>query len=135
MASNRANPASLRKIGDWALVSLLGRFIRPYWQRLVIVFALLIGVTGLTLLPPYLIQRAVDGPIRNGDLSVNRCARLAETKLSWWFRYYLSGCIESGTFASILGSPSLMLGWIGSAEQANLLLFRPQIASRILSRS
>src|SRR5438067_1487305 len=58
-----------RRISDRDLTSLLGRFILPYWRRMIVVFVLLVGVTALSLLPPYLIQRAVDGPIRQGDLS------------------------------------------------------------------
>jgi ATP-binding cassette, subfamily B, multidrug efflux pump len=57
------------QISDRYLTSLLGRIVLPYWRRVVVVFALLVGVTALSLLPPYLIQRAVDGPIRQGDLS------------------------------------------------------------------
>jgi ATP-binding cassette subfamily B multidrug efflux pump len=54
---------------DRYLASLLWRFVRPYWRELVLIFLMLIGVTALSLLPPYLIQRAVDGPITRGDLN------------------------------------------------------------------
>jgi ATP-binding cassette, subfamily B, multidrug efflux pump len=54
---------------DRYLFSMLAEFIRPYWRELLVVFLMLIGVTALSLLPPYLIQRAVDGPITDGDLS------------------------------------------------------------------
>jgi ATP-binding cassette subfamily B protein len=54
---------------DRYLFWMLGRFISPYWRQLVLVFLMLIGVTALSLLPPYLVQRAVDGPITNGDLN------------------------------------------------------------------
>jgi ATP-binding cassette subfamily B multidrug efflux pump len=54
---------------DRYLVWMLGRFVSPYWRELLLVFLMLIGVTALSLLPPYLIQRAVDGPITNGDLN------------------------------------------------------------------
>lgn len=67
---SQATPNKPAKIvSDSRLLRLLARFVLPYWRRLLIVFGLLIAVTGLSLLPPYLIQRAVDGPIRNGDLS------------------------------------------------------------------
>ncbi len=56
------------KVSDRYLVGMLGRFLAPYWFQLVVVFALLLSVSGLTLLLPYLIQRAVDGPITSGDL-------------------------------------------------------------------
>src|SRR5690349_5353768 len=52
---------------DIALVRLLARFMIPYWWRMVLVFLLLLGVTGFSLLPPYIIQRTVDGPITRGD--------------------------------------------------------------------
>lgn len=56
-------------ISDRYLIQLVGRFLRPFWPQLVGVLVMLFGVTILTLLPPYLIQRAVDGPIKNKDLS------------------------------------------------------------------
>jgi ATP-binding cassette, subfamily B, multidrug efflux pump len=57
------------KVTDRYLLQMLARFVTPYWKELLVVFAMLLGVTGLSLLPPYLIQRAVDGPITEGDLS------------------------------------------------------------------
>lgn len=56
------------ELSDRYLLQLMGRFLRPFVPQLLIVFALLIGVTLLTLLPPYLIQRTVDGPIARRDL-------------------------------------------------------------------
>jgi len=63
-----SNSPAESDLSDRYLLQMLGRFLRPYLGQLFIVFALLLGVTLLTLLPPYLIQRAVDGPIRTGDL-------------------------------------------------------------------
>lgn len=57
------------QIGDRYLMSMLWRFLKPFWKELIGIFLMLIGVTILSLLPPYLIQRAVDGPIQNKDLS------------------------------------------------------------------
>ncbi|MBK9751611.1 MAG: hypothetical protein IPO91_33280 [Chloroflexi bacterium] len=57
------------KISDRYLTSMIGRFLRPYWFQILLVFGMLIAVAGLSLLMPLLIQRAVDGPIRSGDLS------------------------------------------------------------------
>jgi ATP-binding cassette, subfamily B, multidrug efflux pump len=56
-------------LSDRYLIRMLGQFVAPYWKELIVVFVLLLGVTGLSLLPPYLIQQAVDGPITNRDLS------------------------------------------------------------------
>ncbi len=56
-------------VTDRYLFWLLARFLTPYWREIVLVFVMLIGVTVLSLLPPYLIQRAVDGPIQSGDVN------------------------------------------------------------------
>lgn len=50
-------------ISDRYLVSMLARFLAPYTWQLAVVFVLLLAVTLVSLAPPYLIQRAVDGPI------------------------------------------------------------------------
>lgn len=55
------------KLTDSDLLWMLARFIRPYWFQLGVVFFLLILVTILSLLPPYLTQLAVDGPLQSGD--------------------------------------------------------------------
>ncbi|MCU0497346.1 MAG: ABC transporter ATP-binding protein/permease [Anaerolineae bacterium] len=54
---------------DRYLLRMLARFVTPYWKQLMLVFLMLLGVTGLSLLPPYLIQRSVDGPITEGNLA------------------------------------------------------------------
>ncbi|MDX2160977.1 MAG: ABC transporter ATP-binding protein [bacterium] len=57
------------KVTDRSLIWMLGKFLAPYWFQLAIVFVLLLAVSGLSLLLPYLIQLAVDGPITHGDLN------------------------------------------------------------------
>lgn len=59
--------AEQQSFTDRYLFSMLARFLRPYWRQLVITFIMLLAVTIVSLLPPYLIQRAVDGPITNQD--------------------------------------------------------------------
>lgn len=61
--------ADTGRVTDSSLIWMLAKFVLPYWRELIVVFALLGGVTAFSLLPPYLIQRAVDGPIASGDLS------------------------------------------------------------------
>src|SRR5829696_1309486 len=56
-------------ITDRYLVLMLGRFLAPYFGHIAVVFVMLLGVSGLTTLLPYLTQRAIDGPIASGDLS------------------------------------------------------------------
>ncbi|MDX1995237.1 MAG: ABC transporter ATP-binding protein [bacterium] len=57
------------EISDRSLIFMLLKFILPYWKQLLLVFFMLACITALSLLPPYLIQRAVDGPITQGDLN------------------------------------------------------------------
>lgn len=67
--SNSQKERREEQISDRYLAGMLGRFLRPFWKELALIFLMLVGVTTLSLLPPYLIQRAVDGPIQNKDLS------------------------------------------------------------------
>jgi len=67
--SNKQDIASTADYGDDRyLLSMLGGFILPYWKWLILVFLMLLGVTAFSLLPPYLIQRAVDGPMTEGNV-------------------------------------------------------------------
>lgn len=53
---------------DRFLIRMLMRFVSPYWKQMLLIFGMLVGVTIFSLLPPYLIQRAIDGPIQTGNL-------------------------------------------------------------------
>lgn len=64
----QAAPAADVNLSDRFLLGMLARFLRPYGRQLLAVLVMLLGVTALSLLPPLLIQRAVDGPISGGDL-------------------------------------------------------------------
>ncbi len=57
------------KVSDRYLTRMLAQFLAPFWWRIVLVFVMLLAVTGLTLALPYLIQRVVDGPIAHGDVN------------------------------------------------------------------
>jgi ATP-binding cassette subfamily B protein len=69
MVAQTAQQTVGAELGDRQLMRMLIRFISPYWRRMLAVLVMLFAVTGLSLLPPYLIQRAVDGPIHDGKLS------------------------------------------------------------------
>lgn len=56
------------KITDRYLYWMLGQMLSPYKWQLVLVFVLLIAVTAVSLVQPYLVQRAVDGPITEGNI-------------------------------------------------------------------
>ncbi|MCB9458751.1 MAG: ABC transporter ATP-binding protein [Anaerolineaceae bacterium] len=55
-------------ISDSQLTKLLWEFLSPYKLQLVGVLVLLMSVSGLTVLLPYLIKLAIDGPITTGQL-------------------------------------------------------------------
>ena len=48
---------------DIALLKLIGGALRPYWVWTVIALVLMGIVAGLNVVPPYLLQQAIDGPI------------------------------------------------------------------------
>ncbi len=58
----------IAKISDSYLIRMLWRFLRPYSWQILAVIVLLFVVSGLQLLLPILIQRAVDGPIANENI-------------------------------------------------------------------
>jgi ATP-binding cassette subfamily B protein len=43
--------------------------MRPHWKLLLLALLMLVGTAGLNVLPPYLLQRAIDGPIAQRDTS------------------------------------------------------------------
>jgi len=57
----------LGKAYDGRLMRRLVVFVRPYWRRLVLAMVLLFAAAFTELAPPYLISRAIDGPIAAGD--------------------------------------------------------------------
>lgn len=61
--------AEIGRISDRLLYGMLWRFLRPYASQLVVVAVLLLATSGLTVLLPLIIQRAVDGPITAGQLA------------------------------------------------------------------
>ncbi|HYO87823.1 MAG TPA: ABC transporter ATP-binding protein [Candidatus Limnocylindrales bacterium] len=56
-------------VGDRALLVMLAAILAPYRWSLAAIFAMLMGVTGLSILLPWLVQQAVDGPIAQQDLN------------------------------------------------------------------
>lgn len=54
---------------DAALLWLMVTTMRPYWRPLLAALLMLLAMAGLSVVPPYLLQRAIDGPIATGDTS------------------------------------------------------------------
>ncbi|MBN8593694.1 MAG: ABC transporter ATP-binding protein [Anaerolineae bacterium] len=66
--TTRTSSSSLG-FSDRYLLRMMGKFLRPFLRDLLLVLSILLGVSLLSLLPPFLIQQAVDGPIATGDLN------------------------------------------------------------------
>jgi len=58
----------IKSFSDSYLLGMMWRFLKPYWWQMIAVILLLFAASGLTVLLPYLIKRAVDGPITNDNL-------------------------------------------------------------------
>jgi ABC-type multidrug transport system fused ATPase/permease subunit len=53
---------------DWSVITGMFQFVKPYRRRMLFGLALMLVVTGLTLLAPYLIKVAIDQYIARGDI-------------------------------------------------------------------
>lgn len=53
---------------DTALIQLLLTSIRPYWRMISLAGLLMVIVASLNVVPPYLLQQAIDGPIAQGNV-------------------------------------------------------------------
>ena len=52
---------------DTALFKLLGNALAPYWKWTIVATVLMLATAGANVVPPYLLQQAIDGPIANGE--------------------------------------------------------------------
>lgn len=104
------------RMSDQYLYRMLGRFLAPYWRDLILVGLMLGIVVLLSILPPLLIQQAVDGPIRNEQLD---------------------GVIPYGIvyFAAIIGVFALRFGYtylLQTVGQRALMAIRQNLFEHIL---
>lgn len=58
-----------RSVGDRALLAMLAQILAPHRWALAAILAMLLMVTALSLMLPWLVQQAVDGPIAEGNLA------------------------------------------------------------------
>ena len=92
---------------DWAVVSGMLQFLKPYRRRMAIALLLMPVVTGLTLLSPYLIKVAIDEPIASGDLD-------NLTRLAIWI-----GISFLALYAST-AAQQYLLSWVGQRVLTDL---------------
>ncbi len=60
-------PQKQERTQDAALVWLVVTTMAPYWRQVLLALVLLAGMAMLSVVPPYLLQRAIDGPIATGN--------------------------------------------------------------------
>lgn len=68
MSQTFSDDEILGKAYDGRLIRRLSVFVLPYGRRLSVAVALLMGAALVELVPPLLVQRAIDGPISAGEL-------------------------------------------------------------------
>ncbi len=66
-SANFEDDEILGKAYDGRLMRRLVVFVKPYWRRLVLAMVLLFAAAFTELVPPYLVSRAIDGPIASGN--------------------------------------------------------------------
>jgi ATP-binding cassette subfamily B protein len=60
-------PAGERLNQDAALFKLMGESLRPYWRWTLAALVLMAATAASNVVPPYLLQQAIDGPIKRGE--------------------------------------------------------------------
>lgn len=68
-AAQVPDPANKGFNQDAALFGLMVTTMRPHWRPLLLALVMLLGTAALNVVPPYLLQRAIDGPIAQRDTS------------------------------------------------------------------
>jgi ABC-type multidrug transport system fused ATPase/permease subunit len=92
---------------DLRIILRLLAYVGPYWRRMTLALVLMLVATALTLLTPYLIKVAIDGPIAHGDV-----AGLSRIAL-------LTGAAMAGLYLASAGQQYL-LSWVGQRVLANM---------------
>ncbi len=62
-----SQPEPRARTQDAALLWLVATTMAPFWRLLALAFVLLVGTALLGVVPPFLLQRAIDGPVRSGN--------------------------------------------------------------------
>ena len=70
--------AVLGKAYDWRLMKRFLRYLKPYKGRVALAILILLGITGSTLLSPYIVKVALDGPITKGLKAADKTPFLNE---------------------------------------------------------
>lgn len=92
---------------NWRVLMRLLAYLRPHWQKMALAFVCMLGASALTLLAPYLIKVAIDGPISDGDIAaLNRVAvwtavTFIGVYLTTWAQRYLLSWVGQRVLATL----------------------------------
>jgi ATP-binding cassette, subfamily B, multidrug efflux pump len=134
---------------DSALFQLLASSLAPYKKWLFAALVLMIGVSGLNAVPPYLLQQAIDGPIRRGEIdalwritAIYGGTAIAIFLLTFAFTYFLQQAgqraladLRTRVFSHILGQDHAFLTNTPTGELVARLTNDIDQLNAVLSRS
>jgi ABC-type multidrug transport system fused ATPase/permease subunit len=89
------------------VVARLLAYLRPYARQMLLAFTAMLVVSGLTLLTPYLLKVAIDGPITQGD--PQGLLRIALYTAATFIGLYVATAVQQ-----------YFLSWVGQRVLANL---------------
>ncbi|MBP8107764.1 MAG: ABC transporter ATP-binding protein [Caldilineaceae bacterium] len=134
---------------DSALFQLLASSLSPYKGWLIAALVLMIGVSGLNAVPPYLLQQAIDGPIKQGQIdalwritAIYGATALGIFVLTFAFTYFLQQAgqraladLRTRVFSHILGQDHAFLTSTPTGELVARLTNDIDQLNAVLSRS
>jgi ABC-type multidrug transport system fused ATPase/permease subunit len=92
---------------DPRIVLRLLAYVRPFWRRMALALVLMLVATVLTLVTPYLIKVAIDGPIARGDVG-------ALTRVAGAMAAALAGLFLASA------AQQYLLSWVGQRVLADM---------------
>jgi ATP-binding cassette subfamily B multidrug efflux pump len=134
---------------DSALFQLLASSLGPYKRWLFAALVLMIAVSGLNAVPPYLLQQAIDGPIARGEIdalwritAIYGATAISIFLLTFAFTYFLQQAgqraladLRTRLFSHILGQDHAFLTNTPTGELVARLTNDIDQLNAVLSRS
>jgi len=98
----RPRPVGVNTSQDAALFRLIGISMAPYWHWMALAFVLMLATAASNVIPPYLLQQAIDGPIAKGDINalwritfLYGATAIAAFFLTFAYTYYLQKAAQN----------------------------------------
>lgn len=98
----RPRPVGANTSQDAALFRLIGISMAPYWHWMALAFVLMLATAASNVIPPYLLQQAIDGPIAKGDINalwritfLYGATAIAAFFLTFAYTYYLQKAAQN----------------------------------------